>query len=43
MHDSPLTVSGVILAGGRGLRMGGQDGGLPVLNGITLVVSISTK
>jgi len=33
-------VSGVILAGGRGRRMGGQDKGLLEHNGVTLVESI---
>jgi molybdopterin-guanine dinucleotide biosynthesis protein A len=39
MHSSP-PVSAIILAGGAGRRMGGQDKGLLLLNGRTLVMHV---
>ncbi|MGB5538806.1 MAG: molybdenum cofactor guanylyltransferase MobA [Gammaproteobacteria bacterium] len=40
MTGQSLPVSGVILAGGRGLRMGGKDKGLIPYGGMTLVESV---
>ena len=36
-YDKPVEINGLILAGGRALRMGGQDKGLILLAGISLI------
>jgi molybdenum cofactor guanylyltransferase len=40
---APADITGVVLAGGRGSRMGGEDKGLVVLNGRTMVEHVIVR